>query len=81
MGFVRCDVDLDYDGDVDGPTGPESVPGLGTPGTQLEFTMPVYTATIPENSVGKVYVVPDNIRMGIQVMARWICCSFSFQKC
>ena len=61
-----CDVDVEYDGDGDGPTAPEGV-GPVAEGPQLEFTMPSYVATIPENSVGKVYAIPDNIRMGIQV--------------
>ena len=68
--FVRAETDLDEDADFEPPTNANSVDGPALTDdvvvSSLHFTSASYSATIPENSVGKVFVVPDNVRMGIQ---------------
>lgn len=66
--FVRCETELDEDSDFEPPSTSVDVTSQNEDilNTALHFTSPIYSATIPENSVGKVYVVPENSRMGIQ---------------
>jgi protocadherin Fat 1/2/3 len=66
VSLVRAEIDVDDDADFEAPSSsnldlPEA-PILSS----LQFTAPSYEAIIPENSVGKAYVVPVNSRMGIQ---------------
>ena len=57
----------DEDADFDVPsTSLDLVTSSDSVTSELHFTSQIYSATIPENSVGKVYVVPENSRMGIQ---------------
>jgi hypothetical protein len=66
--FVRAETDLDEDADFEPPS-TSNVDGTTLTDDvvlhSLHFTSSSYSATIPENSVGKVYVVPENVRMGI----------------
>ena len=68
--FVRAETDLDEDADFEPPANLNNVDGPSPTDdivvSSLHFTSASYSATIPENSVGKVFVVPDNVRMGIQ---------------
>lgn len=68
---VRAETDLDEEADFDSPPLTSNVDANSQTAEEavmhsLQFTSQSYSATIPENSVGKAYVLPDNIRMGIQ---------------
>ena len=68
--IVRSETDLDEEADFDSPSSTSNLdanlPTEEVVMQSLHFTSTSYLATIPENSVGKAYIVPDNIRMGIQ---------------
>ena len=64
--FVRAETELDEDADFDATSNVDGAsPTDDVIVTSLHFTSQTYSATIPENSDGKVYVVPENVRMGI----------------